>query len=297
MRYFFLTLILLSVYGNAYSQISHYALSEITSYQLSHRVIKGKTKQFKIANHFYKNKNTKLYVSVHGYLESCGYIKHINSFLIKNNYDVLCIDLPGLGESSGSRAQIDDFETYGHVLDQVDFTTLRTGYSEINFIGHSTGALTYLNYRRRSKESPFNKVILLAPLIRSRVWYPSVFGHFFAKYFIDTLKRKPKKSVIFNQIKKSDPNYFGYMSLSWFGKLIEWNDLIKEKDMKFKSDKIFALFGEKDEVIDTDYNRKYYGEHFKMVSKTIKNAHHHIDHDELSIRQEFYQTLGEYINK
>lgn len=272
---------------------SYYLFQQDLEYTQENFEVKGIKETYDIATHFYKNKSKKLLITVHGYADNCGYMKLIHQKIWKKGYSILCLELPGHGLSSGKRAHIDDMKSYGKIL-PVILAKYSKEFEKISFLSHSTGALTYLNYRVDKGSYDFEKIILISPLIRSRLWKFTKLFHPVLTLFTQTIPRRSKISAhykTFNQISKHDPHYISSINLLWFKSLMKWNEEIVNTK-KTLSNEIFLYFAENDEVIDTEYNMKTYLRLFPNAkAKIIKGAHHHIDLDPPQVSDIFYREL------
>lgn len=279
-------------YANAAND-TYYIFQKDIEYTQQNFSVKGIKKTYDIATHFYNNKSKKLMITIHGLTDNCGYMKFIHQTVWSKGYSILCIELPGHGLSSGARADIDRIESYGNIL-PVILAKFQNKYESISFLAHSTGALCFLIYKLNGQGNPFNKIILLSPLIRSKHWTLTKIALPIFSLFTSTLPRRSKEDVqyqIFNTIQKVDPHYLSRINLAWVKKLKIWNESLEQIDKKF-NDKVHFFFAENDEVIDNEFNILRYQELFPNGQfNTIKGAYHHLDLDPPILKTSFYQEL------
>lgn len=177
---------------------------------------------------------------IHGYAGNTLGFKYIINKLLKEGYRVTALSLPGHELASGNRGDIDNFNSYGLVIkDFIDLLKIKD--IEPNFaITHSTGCTSLIIYNQFYEWS-FKKVVFIAPLIRSSVWYPSKFIRMISKLFIDSFRTQWTGPLAVENI-----------PMHWFDKLISWN---KEfKDYYIVDNSMLLLQGEDDTVVDWKYN-------------------------------------------
>lgn len=253
---------------------------------------------FKIAIHKYRSEKLEkeLFISIHGYLDNCGYFQDLHRQLFAKNFDVFCMDLPGHGLSSGVVADIENFEQYGDMLKLLDYDVLKKQYTKIHFIAHSTGAVSYLEYRKEFK-APFDKVIFIAPLVRSKHWRKSMLLHTIARRFIKRVPRRTNGTPRFLELKAMDKHYIDHTTATWITALKKWEKKIKDYTNTFE-DNIHLIYGEKDNIIINDYSQEVYSRIFsKAKFYEIGGASHHMDLDPPEVSKLFYDKLDEIIQK
>lgn len=275
----------------------HYDFTEKVNYSL----IKSKDQATgkEIALHKYESPKTneELFISVHGFLDNCGYLKDLHSFLFSNDFDVLCFDLPGHGLSEGAPGEVDSFSDYASMLQIIDFKELKKTYKKIHFIGHSTGTIGYLESMRQNFKPDFEKVILIAPLIRSNHWKWSMFAHSVFGGIISKIPRTTSNQERFLEIKKTDKNFIKYVPSNWVQALKEWNKELVNFPSEVFQDEIHVFFGTKDTVIDKKFNQFFYEKIFPNAKfYLIMNGTHHMDLDPINISRSLYSQIENIIN-
>ena len=114
---------------------------------------------------------------VHGYLAHPLQHAALIRSLLQERFVVVAPELPGHALSGGARGAIRDFSQYGVFLRDV----VRSASSHVprpwHAVGHSTGATTVYEYVRRF-DDPFEAVVFVAPLVRSRFYGLSRVGDF-----------------------------------------------------------------------------------------------------------------------
>lgn len=292
MKLFLVMVSIVTLNSGFASSSSHYDFLEKIDYEFDMK--NAKDYSYNIAVHSYTQKKTsnKLFISVHGYMDNCGYFQDLHSFLFNEGFDVICLDLPGHGLSSGKMAQIKNFKEYGQIFEVLDMADLRSKYDNINFIAHSTGAVTFVESQKRNFAPQFDKVILLAPLGRTRSFRASMLLHTIAGRFITKLPRKSSSQEKFIAIQKTDPNYIDFIATEWVSALKVW-DRDNKRVGELSSDEIHIIFGEKDDVINNKFTQSLYQKMFpNQKTYLIDSASHQMSLDEKKISHAFYFLLN-----
>lgn len=187
--------------------------------------------------------------------------------MLDNNINVIAYDLRGHGLSEGKRTYVSDFSLYSADLDSV---IKLTDYSESDkkyIIGFSTGSSVVYEYLHNYEES-FDKIVMTSPLIRSDMWYLSVFLNKITGNLITTLPRFHKKNSSDNTyvdfVKNKDYISDDYIYTGWFDALMEWNIKVVDYPVIDNSN-ILIIQGNADNVVNWKYN-------IEFLSKKIKNA-------------------------
>ncbi len=261
-----------------------------------HSDVKIKVKGYTTHLYYYQNQSNHLIITAHGYLDNCSYMNYLHRPLWKNGHSLLCIDLPGHGQSTGARADINSFDTYGKILKEIPRDILNH-YDKISFIAHSTGAVLLHEYLRTAGDIDFYKIVLLAPLVRSKLWHLSVAGNYLLGSFIETLERKNLKNKKFKKFTSQDKFLITHMRTHWFGELKAWNDRLEQKPKKHYQD-MTVYFPSEDEVIDLDYNLSFYKKYFPNAQiKMLPAATHRIQFDSDALVDNFVQEITQSFNE
>lgn len=106
---------------------------------------------------------------VHGYYSQSGiWSDHIRR-LLGRGVAVVAFDLPGHGLSDGPRLDVDSFPQYAKALRAVEDSMASRAPRPWRIAGHSLGGGVVLE-RARHGDFPYERVLLLAPLLRYRNW-------------------------------------------------------------------------------------------------------------------------------
>ena len=270
-----------------------YEVEESKSYERVEYSVKDYSSYVhKVMGHYYKADNRKLAYVVHGYNDNCGYTKPIHKFFLKNGYDVLCIEMPGHGLSSGKRADIKRFSIYGEVYEEL-FKRIPKNYDYYQYYSHSTGSVGMIQLLLQEKSIPFDNVIFGAPLIRSYRWDMSrkLMGLLDPVINYFPVRRPSIVRDYYRELMIYDPSLNQWLPKNWFYQLQNWNNELIESAEK-SSFPIKVIFAENDGVIDTEYNHRFLKSRFENASFHILNDSGHVFHNEIDkVRDNFFKEL------
>lgn len=250
--------------------------------------------QHTIATYRWTGAHAKLVFMVHGYLDNCAYLKPLERWYLNQGYDVVCMELPGHGNSSGPSADISDMSVYRDIYLGVFPQLDMAGYQSTTFIAHSTGNLGMIDYLLDGHEHPFNQIVMVAPLVRSWMWWPSKMGYTLMGWAVQELPRRSiqHKNPAYIEIYQQDPQPVTHSPTHWFGELVEWNSK-RADDGRQSTEKIRVIFAEDDSVIDTRYNRQFMQGHFPNAEiVTIANSDHMLHYEEDEVKAAFFEALS-----
>ncbi len=262
---------------------------------VEHEFAAFKSGGFELAGHIFKPAEYKAVVFIlHGFLDHTGSLKNIIEYLTGMRFAVACFDLPGHGLSSGEPTAIDDFGQYSDAL--CDFVKavkpkLKAPY---HMIGHSTGASAVIDYLLEKKGDDFDKVILVAPLIKSVLWKTSNICSGFYRLFGSKMPRVFRNSShdknYLTFVKNKDPLQAKQISVSWVKALYEWNKKIAALSPCSKEMKVIQ--GTEDTTVVWRFNMEFIKEKFpKADIALIKHGRHELFNESEGIQKDvFFQT-------
>lgn len=249
--------------------------------------------KLKIAAHLWSNNNKKIVLMAHGYTDNCGFLKPLQRWFIRKNYDVLCIELPGHGESSGNSGEISRIETYYEIYQSILPEVFSLSYESKIFYGHSTGNTGMIEYLLDNNPHDFEKIIMATPLIRSYLWNLSHFGH---RLFGKLVRRLPKRPVVtdhpeYKRLQKLEPHPMTSVPVSWFEELIKWNKKL-ESDTRSSEERLLTIFASKDTVIDYKFNKDFMESRFPGAQiEIIQGSDHTLHYQKKVHTDKFYSIL------
>ena len=233
---------------------------------------------------------------MHGYFDHVGIFGHLIRYLLEKQYAVLVFDLPGHGLSSGKQADIDSFVSYLKVMDEV-VKHMDDLPQPLHTVGQSTGCAVLLkSLLTRSKASEqFDKVVLLAPLVRPRGWRSINVSHRLLGRRLKQVKRKfakkADKSAFLTFIRDSDPLQPRHIPANWIGAMREWGKLFPTLPALGKN--LVVVQGDNDRTVDWKYNARVIAEKIPASSLVvIPGAGHHLVNESAELREQIFSAMS-----
>ncbi len=237
----------------------------------------------------------------HGYFDHVGLYRHVIGHVLELGYAVLAYDLPGHGLSSGPEAVIEDFRVYRDVLEQCLELAANHFPHPWHVIAQSTGGAIIMDYlvsRGDGDDNPFDKVILLAPLVRPFKWSTGRWLHSLISPFSDSIKR------VFS-INSSDPDFLDFLenkdplqarrvSAVWVGALKKWlPGFEKASHIKFSP---IVIQGDLDETVDWRHNLNVIRQKFHEPEiHMLPGARHQLANESEEFRKRIFTILDQYL--
>ena len=233
---------------------------------------------------------------LHGYCDHTGILKNLIRLLVNQGLAVAVYDLPGHGLSGGEACMIDDFNTYVDIFS--DFIELcRSSLPQpYHFVGHSTGCAIAFDFMHRISADRFDKVVFIAPLVRSAYWTLSKAQHYLTKPFMETIPRvffDNTSDPEFNRFIQNDPLQCQEIPLKWIEALFAWNERVE--NLAAISHPVLILQGSEDTVVDWEFNIVFLQQKNNLARvKWFQNGRHHLLNETEVIREEVLKTIREY---
>ncbi|MFC1476518.1 alpha/beta hydrolase [Fibrobacterota bacterium] len=231
---------------------------------------------------------------LHGYYDHSGIHKNIIRLCIEKQYAVAVFDLPGHGLSTGATASIENFSQYVKAFE--DFFQLCQPHvtQPYYLIGHSAGGAIALEYLYQAEKSIFEKIVLLAPLVRCSYYHLSRIGYFIVNPFSDTAPRWFRNASSDRQFLKffhDDPLQCGHFPIKWAEAYYKWNEQVKNYEAT--SVPVTVIQGTKDDVVDWRHNIPFLNKRIPAIEVIyIKNARHQLMNEAEPFLSEFLNILG-----
>jgi alpha-beta hydrolase superfamily lysophospholipase len=254
---------------------------------------------FTLAGHIFRPKDYKATVVIlHGYLNHCGLLSKLINFLLEAGFAVAVYDLPGHGLSSGVPTAIDDFSQYSDSLQCFIKIVKPQLHGPYHAIGHSTGAAIIMDYLFTGRENCFEKVILVAPLVRSELWFLSKLGYKICRPFCNNLPRVFRKvssdKDFLRFVKYKDPLQARKISLKWVNAMFKWDEKII--NAKASQRPTLVIQGTNDNIVAWKYNLKFIQSKFSRAEiEFVENARHELFNESADIRKEMFSQIGRYL--
>ncbi len=265
--------------------------------ELTHTVGSFEAADFYIVAHIFKLKNAKGTVFLqHGYYDHVGLYGNVIRHCLNEGFSVFTYDLPGHGLSSGDRAGIESFEQYDKVFCAGLEIIKQQMQGPLVAIGQSTGGAVIINYLLSrglsTTTSPFQKVYLLAPLVRPVDWRNAVMFYNVARFFVKKLKREfsenSNNAHFVNFVSTKDPLQPLHLKVNWVGALKKWVKFIEACEPVDLE--INVIQGTDDSAVDYRHNMSVLQKKFSNFNvQFIENGRHHLANEE---KQKLDQILA-----
>ena len=280
--------------ANILSYFVYYGLN----FKVKHCFGSFKSQDFTLAAHVFDPGNAQGTVFlVHGYYDHSGVLKNIIRLCIEKKLIVAVFDFPGHGLSTGITASIDSLSQ--HMIALRDFFKRCQPYIRGPYclIGHSLGGAVILEYLYRTENSPFEKVVLLAPLVRISYHHLSRIGYFIVNPFSDTSPRWFRRASSDKQFLKffrNDPLQCRHFPLKWAEAYYAWSK--RFKNYESISPPVTVIQGTRDDVVDWRYNIPLLKKKIPDLKVIyIKKARHQLMNEAEPFLNEFLEALGKQI--
>jgi len=230
----------------------------------------------------------------HGYFDHAGLYSHLIRHLVMQAYTVVIYDLPGHGLSSGPRAVINSFEQYQNVLSACLALCEDVLPKPFHAVGQSTGGAVLIDRLLHEKTQTFDKIVLLAPLIRPRSWGKVRFLHLILHPFKTFMKRSFSRNSddlqFLEFLKKKDPLQSRSLSVVWVGALKEWIPRIEMATRRPR--KILVIQGKADFTVGWRSNVPMIRHLFSNVKIAwLETGRHHLVNESASKRKQVFSLI------
>lgn len=237
----------------------------------------------------------------HGYFDHAGVWRNVLPRLVSAGFRVVIYDQPGHGLSDGARATIADFTEYTSALKSfVDLC--RTQFDgPLHLVAHSMGGTAVVDYLLTARRSPpVDRIVLLAPLCRSKAWHLAKFGYAITHRWIKHVPRKYRPNSgdkAFLKFVRADPLQSDTVPLQWVGALEAWNKRV----MTYKplpTRPMLIIQGSKDSVVDAAYNIRLLQRRFPMARVvTVAGAGHQLFNETPALREQTLRLIIEELTR
>ncbi len=277
--------------------LEFYSLSGLSSDQVTHSVGWVDAGAFRVVLQTYECHEAKGTVFVfHGYFDHAGIYRHLIRHLLSKGFSVVIYDMPGHGLSSGKPTAIASFDDYQLVLESVVDSLTGKLAQPFSAIGQSTGGAVLIH---RASAQPndrplFDKLILLAPLVRPEGWRGIKLVHSLVAPFAEVWRRSFSVNSTDNNfvefLKGKDPLQSKVLSVSWIGALKSWVLDMEQRQPVPRS--VCVIQGTSDKTVDWRHNIATIRRIFQGVKVAyIDHGHHHLVNESVEIRQQVFAIV------
>lgn len=258
----------------------------------------------RIATHYWKTPQSKGTVFVvHGLFDHVGLFQALISYLLRQQFSVVAIDLPGHGLSDGQPTVIQSFFDYAEVVEST-LERIHADEPAANWygVGQSTGAAVLMAQcfarHQQGKNLHFARLAFLGPLVRPRQW---PWGRVAYRYLGRYLKRLARDFTIPNShseefhnfLRFHDPMQHRWLSMEWVGALNSWVDNMDSQPVI--ETPLLVIQGTADRVVDWHYNVPVIQQHFANTQVNyIEGAMHHLVNEVEAWRKTVFTSTAQF---
>lgn len=235
---------------------------------------------------------------LHGYYDHLGLYSHLIRWCLQRNLSVVGWDLPGHGLSTGPRASIDSFGDYVEVLQAALGHAQQALPQPFHIFGQSTGGAITMDFLLgggfRHNNSPFQQVVLLAPLVRPARWRQArIAFHLLSPFLRQTRRsfaRNSSDEAFLHFLKNEDPLQQHTLPTQWVRAMREWMGRMLEFPPTDLSPMVIQ--GEQDGTVDWRFNLPVICEKFRDPEVLmLPNGKHHLANESETIRRQYLSAL------
>lgn len=236
----------------------------------------------------------------HGYFDHAGLFKHLIEYCLHRGFNVVIYDLPGHGLSTGERVSIPSFGEYLTVMKDCVKLFANIAPQPWHAIAQSTGAAILMDYTLQELPPAFDKIVLLAPLVRAAEWRLVKLAYWVGSRFLDKVPRKfggnsnDLKFIEF--LEKVDPLQARHVAVRWVDALLRWESRFDHLPASEKA--ILIVQGQRDTTVDWRYNIPAIRKKFpKARYLPLQDAHHQLANESPEIREKIFAAADMYFGE
>ncbi len=240
--------------------------------------------RYQVACHYFAKANAeRTCFVVHGYMDHSALYRKMINYLLCRGCNVIAIDLPGHGLSSGTPATISSFGDYVLVLRQCLEFFYRRVTTPWHVVAQSMGGAITMDYllsqQYDEKTGPFDRVLLLAPLVRPKGWTGMRFAHWALKGIVKHVRRNFSNNShdpdFVDFLKQRDPLQVRKIPVAWVTAMLRWER--RFRDLSWSDLEVLVVQGEGDATVDWEYNLGQIADKFPRAKfMRINDARHHL---------------------
>jgi lysophospholipase len=235
----------------------------------------------------------------HGYFDHAGLFAHVIEYCLRRNLNVVIYDLPGHGLSTGERGSIGAFSDYLSVMKDCVKLFQDSAPQPWHAIGQSTGAAILMDYQLQELAPGFDKVVLLAPLVRAAEWRFIKVAYWVGQKFLERVPRRfavnSNDKDFLHFLEHDDPLQTRYISVRWVDAMLRWESRFEYFEPSDKP--ILLLQGQRDTTVDWRYNIPLIRKKFpKAKYLPLQDAHHQLANESPELRAKIFAAIDLYLS-
>jgi alpha-beta hydrolase superfamily lysophospholipase len=234
----------------------------------------------------------------HGYFDHAASAFPWLDWCQNQNISLVVCEHPNHGLCPIALPEVASFEVYQKVLKGVFDLFQPLSKQAWYLMGHSMGGGVIMDYvlTNPDRAQDFEKIVLLAPLVKVARWSEVSLFHTLLKPFVKKVSRRfrqsPEQAQLLENFLSKDPLIRRDIPVSWIGHLKQW---VKKMEDHPKSDLMpLIIQGLQDKTLDVTYNLKYIQNRFEQAKIIeLSEALHHLPH-EAQWRQIIIESIGSW---
>lgn len=255
---------------------------------------------YRIALHHYRQPDPSqgTVFLLHGYYDHVGIFNHILRALLGGGYSVVTFDLPGHGLSSGDKVAIPDFHRYQivfrHILALFESKAVKPWFAVAQSTGGAIVMDCLLDHAARNLVVPFERAVLLAPLLRPRGYGVGRYVHRVVSPFSDYVKRgfslNSHSEEFLRFLRHADPLQSRHLSAKWVGALKDWVPAIESSTPSHFP--LMVIQGQQDGTVEFEHNLHVLRQKFPCMELVlIPAARHQLVNESPELRSEIFHNV------
>ena len=280
--------------------LSYYRLDLGAEYPgVVHRIGRVESAGFQVAVQSWRRPGARRnLLLVHGYFDHVGIYGHLLRFGLSHDYNVISFDLPGHGLSSGERASIEDFAQYQIVLQDI-LEAMPDSSEPLDVIAQSTGGAIIMDALLGGSGGRFDRIVLLAPLVRPTEWFLIRLAHTLLGPFTDSVPRRfahNSGDLDFLAFLRQDPLQPDRIPLRWISALRRWVPAFLARDPS--AHPLLAIQGDNDGTVDGPWNLQQIERLFPASRQLIlPEGRHHLANESSDLRGQYLWWMTSYLDR
>ncbi len=270
------------------------------SYHLGHFQLSGPLAVWgKVTCHWWRAENSRGTVCfAPGLFDHAGLFTGLFKHLVEQGFDVLCLEMPGHGLSSGEHCAIDSFATYAAIW-QAFFAQYQPLLTQpLMGVGQSTGCAALTEWVLNAGAATyFTRLVFLAPLVRPNHWRRvNLTIILLGKILKKITRASPENShdAQFNLLLEQDVLQAKFLSASWVLALKKW--IANFRELPTSSVPLLIIQGTGDQVVDWQFNLDALRAHFQAAQvRYLEGAMHHLVNETDLYRRDLFAQASQFL--
>jgi alpha-beta hydrolase superfamily lysophospholipase len=237
---------------------------------------------------------------LHGYFDHAGLYRHLIDYCLSRGFSVVIHDLPGHGLSTGERAGIGSFSEYEEVLKDCLALFAEIAPKPWHALAQSTGCAVLMDYLLLQNAPGFERVVLLAPLVRAAEWRWVKTAFWLGHRFLQQVPRRfgvnSNDEAFLRFIAECDPLQSRQIP-------VRWVDAMLRRERRFEhlpgsEQPLLIVQGQRDNTVDWRHNIPVIREKFpRSKYLPLQDAYHHLVNETAALRDKMFTAIDLYFSE